>query len=113
MAWEWSSTLEGDGVLANLENLPKEKLEVLFSEWRAAQGKGGVVDDFNPQFSKKKYDRALAYAKELSHDTLVEFIWEKMSAWARCDNGGFDAHCCPFGCGCHKVSFNVEEETPA
>lgn len=111
MAWSWSHTHEAyDNARTNLENLSKEKLEVIFAEWRAAQGKGGIVDNVNPQFSQKKYDRALAYAKTLYHDTLVEFIWEKMSEWATCENGGFDAHSCPFGCGCHTVSFDPPED---
>jgi len=113
MAWSWSHTPQAYGnAEENLRNLPQETLEIIFAEWRAAQGKYGFVDPVSPGFSERKYDRALKHAKTLAHDTLVEFIWEKASDFATCDNGGFEAWMCPHGCGPHCVSFSpaVEDE---
>lgn len=117
MAWSWSHTANAyDAARQNLEAMPLEKLEVIFAEWRAAQGKGGIIHD-SDSFNEKKYNRALAHAKSLSklgtgfaHEQLVEFIWEKASEAATCDNGGFLAWMCPSGCGCHCVSFSLPEE---
>lgn len=115
MAWSWSHTQQAyANAEANLRNLPKETLEIIFAEWRAAQGKHGVIDPVSPVFNERKYERALKHAKTLPHDTLVDFIWEKASEFATCDNGGFEAWMCPHGCGTHCVSFNrtEENETP-
>ncbi len=115
MVWSWSHTQEAyQNAEDNLRQLPRETLEIIFAEWRAAQEKGGVINTFHAGWNQKKYDRALAYAKAMPEDffeeTIVDFIWNKMQEWATCENGGFDAHCCPYGCGCHTVSFSTPEE---
>jgi hypothetical protein len=108
MAWSWSHTAEAyDNARENLARLPKEKLEIIFAEWRAAQGKGGIIHDHN-EFNERKYNRALAYAKTLDDETLVDFIWERAEEAATCDNGGFEAWMCPSGC--HTVSFSPLDE---
>ena len=110
MAWEWSHSPEVYSAADyNLRELPRETLEIIFAEWRAAQGKGGVIDSFNPGFSEKKYKRALVHAKTLPCDVLANFIWERASEFATCDNGGFNAWLCPHGCGCHTVPFELAE----
>jgi hypothetical protein len=114
MAWSWSHTQQAYAdARENLSELDREKLEIIFAEWRAAEGKHGVVDPVSAGFSERKYDRALKHAKTLAHDTLVEFIWEKASDFATCDNGGFEAWMCPHGCGPHCVSFRPPEEDEA
>lgn len=121
MAWSWSHTGQAYAdAQENLSDLDRETLEIIFAEWRSAQGKHGVIDPVSPRFSERKYERALKHAKSLEHDTLVEFIWEKASEFATCDNGGFEAWTCPYGCGPHCVSFcpveegqDDETETPA
>lgn len=111
MAWSWSHTQQAYAdAEENLRNLPKETLEIIFAEWRAAQGKHGVIDPVSLDFNERKYERALKHAKTLAHDTLADFIWEKASEFATCDNGGFDAWICPHGCGPHCVSFSRPEE---
>jgi len=107
MAWEWSHTAQAyDNARENLPRLDREDLQIIFAEWRAAQGKGGAIANqgFNTDFNQKKYDRALKYSAGLSHDQLVDFIWDHASDLATCDNGGFNAWVCPFGC--HTVSFD-------
>jgi hypothetical protein len=110
MAWSWSHTNEAyANAEENLRSMPKEKLEIIFAEWRAAQGKGGIIEDCG-NFDERKYTRALAYAKTLDDETLADFIWERASEAATCDNGGFEAWMCPSGCGCHCVSFSPPDE---
>ena len=104
MAWSWSHTADGlRHAYENLGKLSKETLCEIFAEWRAAQGKHGIVSDSN-HFDQRKYERALAYANKLDHDTLVDFIWEKAEEAATCDNGGFELWMCPSGCGPHCVT---------
>lgn len=38
--------------------------------------------------------------------SLAESIWSRMEELATCTNGGWEAYCCPFGCGPHMVSFS-------
>jgi len=39
MAWSWSHSQQAYAdAEENLRNLPKETLEIIFAEWRAAQG---------------------------------------------------------------------------
>jgi hypothetical protein len=63
-----------------------------------------------PDLDQKKYEAALEQAKTLPDETLADFIWEKTEQLAECENGGHDAFCCPFHCGCHTVSFSREED---
>lgn len=111
MAWSWSHTQEAYvAAERNLRAMPKETLEVIFAEWRAAQGKHGVINDHD-RFNERKYERALAHAKKLDAEQLADFIWERASEYATCDNGGHKAWMCPSGCGCHTVDFSVTLET--
>lgn len=50
---------------------------------------------------------------QLSKDAIVDDIWERASNLATCDNGGFNAWMCPFGCDCHTVSFSTFSERMA
>jgi hypothetical protein len=111
MAWSWSHTQQVYAdARENLSELDRETLEIIFAEWRAAQGKGGAIDPVSPGLSERKYERVLKHAKTLAHDTLVDFIWERASDFATCDNGGFEAWMCPHGCGPHCVSFSPQED---
>ena len=107
MAWSWSHSNEGvDNAEANLRELPKETLEIIFAEWRAAQSKGGIIEDCNA-FDERKYNRALFHAKKLDDETLADFIWQHAQEAATCDNGGHEAWLCPSGSGCHTVPFEL------
>ena len=108
MAWSWSHS--HTGLLAaeyNMRNLPRETLEIIYAEWRAAQDKRGNVTDCN-HFNERKYERALKYAKTLPDDLLADFIWERASEHATCDNGGWNAWMCPSGCAPHCVDFDCQ-----
>jgi len=107
--WSWSHTQDAyDNAQSNIRDLPREKLEIVFAEWRALQtNKTDELLKMNPDFDLKKYDKAIIYAKTLSDDDLCNFIWEKTSEQAICDNGGHAAWICPYGC--HRVSFDLPE----
>ena len=48
MAWSWSHSQEAyENARENLSTLDRETLEIIFAEWRAAQGKGGIIHDHN------------------------------------------------------------------
>lgn len=110
MSWEWSHSAEAyDAVETNIRSQPREWLEIVYAEWRASQGKGGAFTD---QFDERKYGRALAFAKR--EDVSDELLMESIIGWTNelrtCTNGGWMAHCCPFGC--HMVPFDaVNPET--
>lgn len=113
MAWSWSHTAEAyRHAEENVRKQPREWLEVVFAEWRANQGKGGAQSDDNDLFCNRRYERALAYAKrpDVTDEQLADHIWARMEELATCDNGGWNAWCCPFGCGPHTVPFSPEAE---
>ena len=108
MSWGWSHTGEAyDNARQNLFDLDKSTLRVIYAEWRARHKDRG---DGRGDFSPNTYAVALAVSASLEHDVLVDSIWENMSEQATCDNGGFTAWACPYGCGGHMVSFGREEE---
>lgn len=108
MAWSWNHAAYAyDNARENLGELDHDTLCVIYAEWRAAQGKGGHIHDCE-DFCMRKYERALKHAKTLPDDVLADFIWERASEHATCDNGGFNAWMCPSGC--HTVPFSQPEE---
>jgi hypothetical protein len=111
MAWSWSHAAEAYAYAQEqVQKQDRSWLEVVFAEWRAGQEKGGVINPVSTNFHQRKYDRALKYAKALppglGDEVLAEFVWEKMSEFATCTNGGWEAWCCPFGCMSHMVPFS-------
>lgn len=102
MAWEWSHSGEAyEAAQENLNKLPKKTLDIIYAEWEAH-----TKDD---DFDQSIYNKALKFAKDtLVHETLADDIWNRMCNLAICDNGGFDAWCCPYGC--HTVSFSFEND---
>lgn len=103
MAWSWSHTAEAyrDAEI-NLYGLPHDDLAIIAAEWQSWDG-----DTFNPQLNLDAYDGALSDAKQCSADSLAQNIWDKASELQTCDNGGFNAYVCPFGC--HTVPFDTED----
>ncbi len=103
MAWSWDHTQEAySNARANLFDLPQRDLIVIWSEWKASDRDGN--------FDSEKYAKAEAYAGDLPDDALADDIWEKMEAQAKCENGGYDAWACPYGCHCHLISFDRNGE---
>ena len=106
MSWEWSHTHEAyDIAKQNLELLSKEKLVEIYGEWTAYDAEGSHGVDWSLAYAQNT-----ATAENLSHDCLVEYIWDRAVDYRTCTNGGHNAYVCPDGCGCHLVSFSTPEE---
>ena len=102
MTWEWGHALEAyANCRDNVAAKPRDWLVTVFAEWNSRR----QLDD---SFSMVKYNRALKKAALLPDEVLADEIWNKMIEQRNCTNGGSYAHACPFGCGCHLVSFSKE-----
>jgi hypothetical protein len=111
MAWEWSHT---DDAYANaydqVHRLPKSELLTILREW-AYKDRDDAGRLRGPAISKRS-GRALGFrlptgVRRLYRDTLADLVWERMSEYRTCSNGGWDAYCCPDGC--HTVPFDPVE----
>jgi hypothetical protein len=106
MAWSWSHTVEGmENVRKNIMAKGREWLEVVYAEWHASVH----VEDEPDGFNQHDYQRALQHAKTLPDDVLAEYVCERTEEYATCSNGGHEAYCCPYDCGCHSVAFDLED----
>ncbi len=104
MAWSWSHTQEAyDNACLNLALLDKSELDIIYGEWQAhIDESSSLVTGFD----EKCYYIGLDIAKHTDVNILLDKIWTKVKAFATCDNGGFKAWVCPYGC--HTVSFDKE-----
>ena len=100
MAWSWSHTAEAYATAReNLEELPRDTLEEICDEWALHDADEGHPADEEVDIPN------------LPDDVLVDYIWERAEEQALCDNGGWAAWVCPYGC--HTVPFsrgNPDEE---
>jgi hypothetical protein len=100
MAWSWSHTQDAyANAYANVRKLDRKALVTIFAEWQA-YGPGNETNDFDEQ----AYGKAIKNSSIMSDEQLQEHVWERMSEHATCDNGGFNAWACPYGC--HTVPFD-------
>lgn len=112
MSWSWSHTAEAyENARENLGRMAYQTLQIIWAEWEAFEPSrdepGRQFDSSSSsQLNEAKYKAALETAKTLPKDVLAEAIWDKASELATCTNGGWEAWLCPFGCGCHMVSFS-------
>lgn len=110
MSWSWSHTHEAyANVEKNIQLQPRQWLETVYAEWCALDNE----DEHDESgFNLGRYTEALAVAKSMTDMELADFIWDKTNELRRCENGGHLAHCCPYGCLCHMVSFDHEGDNP-
>lgn len=114
MAWEWSHTNEAyHAAERNLRKQSLKWLRVVYCEWAANSPRKPYDpddEDYESGFDIKVYNETLAHLKKgkpsLTKEELADYIWERMSDQSTCENGGFEAWACPFGCGCHLISFS-------
>jgi len=100
MSWEWSHSVEAyENAKRNLEKLDEDTLHIIAVEWFAYEFARGSDTP-----SKYDFDKAQEIVDNSRNLDFCEFIWEKMEQLALCDNGGWNAWACPFGC--HTVSFS-------
>ena len=119
MAWSWSHTHEAySNAREQLGELSPITLITIRAEWSAVDDPCDTAGGFHAGRYRgterallKQYSRALTLKRaELFRESLEEQIWDLMSDGATCDNGGFNAWACPYGCGCHTVPFNPVTE---
>lgn len=109
MAWSWSHTQEAyANAEANLYALPPETLREIAAEWCASSSSDDDAD--HEGFSPARYAHAYRTNGGIPADELAERIWDQASEQATCDNGGFQAWTCPYGCGPHTVSFSSSSD---
>jgi len=103
MAWEWSHSQEAyDNARENLYNQSLQWLKICLAEIEAEQPINS--GEFDERVYKIYMDSMKDITKD-SRESLIESIWDVMSTEIRtCDNGGFNAWCCPYGC--HTVPFD-------
>lgn len=101
MAWEWSHTPEAyQNAYENLAELDTETLKTINAEWLAYHvGKEEDPETSEP-FNQDAYNHALTTEPD------IDTIWIDVEELATCDNGGFNAWVCPYGC--HTVPFSEE-----
>ena len=109
MVWSWSHSIEAYRDLEqSIAAQPREWLEVVFAEWKAStRGAFHPRPSFSIDFDERRFDRALGAAKHLSSEALAERIYAWAERQGTCDNGGFEAWCCPHGCACHALAWDA------
>lgn len=104
MAWEWSHTAEAySNANNNLYLKDRSWIVECYGEWHALETDDDGELDYN-SFDQEAYSAAVEEAADMTIDELIDYIWNRMSEHATCDNGGFNAYCCPSGC--HTVPFD-------
>lgn len=121
MAWSWSHTHEAyEYAEAELRKLPHETLAEIYAEWKATTyGRDSDEDiafeerdSFDiAHFDAEKYPAILNGALKLPSDVLAGEIWQHADAQQTCDNGGYNAWMCPYGCMPHCVDFGPQDES--
>jgi hypothetical protein len=110
MAWGWSHSNEAYAdAYANLQGLDREALETILAEWRCYSPDHADAD--SEGFVADRYAQVYADVTGAAYptDVLADSIWDSASELATCDNGGWNAWVCPYGC--HTVSFTRERGT--
>lgn len=119
MAWSWSHTEEAYVYAREqMEKLDRETRNVIAAEWLAAVPHPQYGIGFHANLDLRKYAKSLVRVAEWSDEKINKFIWDGvegrddlgMNKLRTCENGGWEAWCCPFGCGCHMVPFSSDEE---
>ena len=108
MAWEWSHTLDGlENARNNLAKMSMKNLKIIYAEIEAAdKDERGFYITSTSGLDLKLYKEKLKESRDIAKSDLVDRIWEFMEEFRTCDNGGFNAWCCPYGCNGHMVSFD-------
>lgn len=108
MVWSWSHTQEAYVNLSeNIARRDREWLEEVYAEWKSNPKGHFHPEDFGSEdFDDRRFDRAKSAAKYIATESLIERIWEWCERQARCENGGWQAWVCPYGC--HTAPFSRE-----
>jgi hypothetical protein len=114
MAWHWSHTADAyDNARENLERLPRVVLLTIVREWayrereRANRLRFPGGQQIGPSGRVRGF-RLPNGLRGLPNETLVGLIWQYAEDNRTCDNGGYNAWMCPYGC--HTVPFDSPSE---
>lgn len=111
MAWSWSHNPEAyQDAHDQFNALPRETRNVIAAEWLAAIPHPRWGIGFHAELDERKYHHSLARVAAWTDERLDEYCWPRIDELATCDNGGWNAHCCPFGCMSHFVPFEPVTE---
>jgi hypothetical protein len=115
MAWEWSHTEEAyRNVERHLECLSQEELITIWAEWCALADAEHYEGGFNEDVYTKTVEK---FQRMRDPVNLPQAIYNRAAGeiqvgrrWygRTCDNGGFNAWVCPYGC--HTVPFDSPDE---
>ena len=109
MAWEWSHTNEAyEYARRQVSCLTNRVLAEIYAEWKAHIPEkyfGGELHQGRYAFALRGAIHRVKKAQG-GREAMEDYIWERASEQATCTNGGWEAHLCPFGCGCHMVPFS-------
>jgi hypothetical protein len=117
MVWAWSHSVEGcEAVRGRIFAIAEcaqggdresmEWLGVVFAEWCGVIPGGNWSHDYSDRGYLRGLRRAYSLGRRLGWAEVAQEIWDKCESQALCENGGHHAWACPFGCGCHLLSFN-------
>lgn len=110
MAWSWSHTNEAyEHAFNQLAFFTRAACVEILVEW--------WMHDHHPDNDHAWTTDRLRTAKKIiqsrhrysTDGELRSAIWERAADQRTCDNGGFNAWMCPYGCGCHCVDFGPDD----
>jgi hypothetical protein len=106
MTWSWSHTDEAyQNVRDNIADLSQDTLKIILAEWQEYVAGGRKEREFNLD----RYEKYLSAMSGLFiGETAQESIYQLAKQESNCENGGYEAWVCPYGC--HRVSFDREQE---
>jgi hypothetical protein len=77
---------------------------VCWAEIAAHAATNSPDDNIETGFDEVVYETVLKSGRKLLKGDLVDMIWAFAEQQRTCDNGGFNAWMCPYGC--HTVPFS-------
>jgi hypothetical protein len=132
MSWTWSVGTEA-AHYANrkLHAMAQKHIFVIWAEWKTYQKaqeeareearaeaeendwpeptQGIPSQDFDQEYYKEQLKEAKAIKGRVGKEALADDIWKWASEQRTCDNGGWNAWMCPYGCSPHCVPFSNEK----
>lgn len=113
MVWSWSHTQAAyDDLQETIAAQSREWLEEVYAEWKSSPG-GHFAEgarSFSIDLDDRMYQRALCAARYIDAGLLAERIYAWAERASNCTNGGWEAWCCPHGCGCHTLAWDAYKE---
>lgn len=115
MAWSWSHTDEAYlYAYKQIRTLPRETLIEIVAEWemhdRFSEAADFVWANEWPKVLTLVKSRYESHNGHIVLDQrIIGDVWTRAFGQQTCDDGGFNAWLCPYGCGPHCVPFGPEE----